>query len=402
MISVVLLFIIVTFISQSTQRPRVHTSDSEFHLILLNASRLPDPKDIKIDIDFRSRPEKRKNDNFFIDVTKKIFKESDKKIGSQFPSLFLNDSLLPDPKDIKIDIDTIIESPGNFKRVSERKCYEYKQLTSSLKITKRGRRRNLSILGGQNANIQDYPHMGALGWKLSNEEDSWIFLCGSSLISLNYVLTAAHCILVSKSTNKYVDSKPDIVRFGVTNIQIQSKHDFKLKRFIQHPLYQAPVTYFDIALIKLEREVTINHKVRPACIWSKQDLNGIEEVILSGWGSIDRDGEDPNTVLQSATVEIIDKDICKPLLSRNRNFQTLREHQICAGNLSGGVDSCEGDSGGPLQVKRDLHAYVVAVISFGHRCGLIRTPAIYTKVYAFIDWIELVVWGDELTGLLKI
>ncbi|XP_021712395.1 uncharacterized protein LOC110680917 [Aedes aegypti] len=54
------------------------------------------------------------------------------------------------------------------------------------------------------------------------------------------------------------------------------------------------------------------------------------------------------------------------------------------------MDTCEGDSGGPLQVKLMHHVnltpFVVAVTSFGLPCGL-SNPGVYTKIAPYHDWI---------------
>lgn len=63
-------------------------------------------------------------------------------------------------------------------------------------------------------------------------------------------------------------------------------------------------------------------------------------------------------------------------------------------------NTCKGDSGGPLTVRVEGHEdgtnrkfrYMqIGVISLGFRdCGVVKgTPAIYTNVAAFIDWIAL-------------
>lgn len=47
------------------------------------------------------------------------------------------------------------------------------------------------IVGGEKTKPGEFPHMAALGWRLSQ---GVIFKCGGSLISENFVLTVAHCV----------------------------------------------------------------------------------------------------------------------------------------------------------------------------------------------------------------
>ena len=48
------------------------------------------------------------------------------------------------------------------------------------------------------------------------------------------------------------------------------------------------------------------------------------------------------------------------------------------------TDSCQGDSGGPFVCDRKL----TGVISFGKDCARASFPGIYTKIQAYIEWIE--------------
>ena len=56
-----------------------------------------------------------------------------------------------------------------------------------------------------------------------------------------------------------------------------------------------------------------------------------------------------------------------------------------------GKGTCKGDSGSPL-VYRDLGDdpfYQVGIASFGNiKCGLDGIPGVYTKVEAYLPWIE--------------
>lgn len=86
-------------------------------------------------------------------------------------------------------------------------------------------------------------------------------------------------------------------------------------------------------------------------------------------------------------------------------FRNGLDHSYyCAADPNRVSDTCEGDSGGPLQIVRrylDLST-VVGVVSTGLPCGT-SFPGIYTRVAYFIDWIESYVWpnGEIATPLIN-
>lgn len=54
------------------------------------------------------------------------------------------------------------------------------------------------------------------------------------------------------------------------------------------------------------------------------------------------------------------------------------------------------DSGGPIQIvlaDNKCASYIIGVTSFGGYCGGKNSPSVYTRVSAYIDWIETKVWG---------
>ena len=62
------------------------------------------------------------------------------------------------------------------------------------------------------------------------------------------------------------------------------------------------------------------------------------------------------------------------------------------GYLILGKDSCNGDAGGPLVYKEysDDPWYQIGIVSFGFgdECGAANVPGVYTRVEAFLSWIE--------------
>ncbi|XP_041980804.1 serine protease snake-like [Aricia agestis] len=269
-------------------------------------------------------------------------------------------------------------------------------------------RRPLSAVGGRDTIPGEFPHMGALGWRTVS--NTWIFKCGSSLISEKYMLTAAHCSKSPPDSN-LMSTTAEIVRLGDKNIldfppRLNAQiFDKKILRIINYPLYKSPKKYYDIALIELEEPVFFTKYMMPACLWTNPSTTNIGKATLTGWGVIETVNKTTSPELQAAVVDVLDSSVCDELLKNhcNRHWCGMQEHQVCAGKLAGGVDACQGDSGGPLQVKIPLPAstnqsmhYVIGVTSFGISCARENLPGIYTRVSSFVDWIESVVWPDDL------
>lgn len=70
----------------------------------------------------------------------------------------------------------------------------------------------------------------------------------------------------------------------------------------------------------------------------------------------------------------------------------IAKTQLCAGD--GKHDSCKGDSGGPLMLEdlsdsTESRWYAVGIISFGSNpCAKQGVPAVYTRVFQYLDWIK--------------
>ena len=90
--------------------------------------------------------------------------------------------------------------------------------------------------------------------------------------------------------------------------------------------------------------------------------------------------------LQAATVPIISNEDCQQMYSKSN--KRIARGMTCAGYRNGGVDTCKGDSGGPLACNVDGRFHIFGVVSWGEGCGEKNRPGVYSRVQYYLDWIS--------------
>ncbi|CAD7678328.1 unnamed protein product [Nyctereutes procyonoides] len=239
---------------------------------------------------------------------------------------------------------------------------------------------NLSarVVGGDNARPHSWP------WQISLQylkNGVWKHTCGGTLIANNYVLTAAHCI---SNTLTYR------VALGKENLVVEDEEGSvfaNVESIVVHENWNSFLVRNDIALIKLAEPVQLSDTIKLACLPEAGSLLPQDyPCYVTGWGRLWTNGPIADE-LQQGLQPIVDHATCT---QRDWWGTMVKDTMVCAGG-DGIISSCNGDSGGPLNCQAENGRWEVrGIVSFGSGlgCNTLKKPTVYTRVSAYIDWIN--------------
>ena len=246
------------------------------------------------------------------------------------------------------------------------------------------------------------------------QENGQTMRCGGSIISQDYVLTAAHCI-------RDQSLPQNILVIPGTDFSDHTLAVWGHATFV-HPSYLLPSLggseRQDIALIKLNQSLVLGQSISAIQLASASSCSGTGckgpsvEYIASGYGrvssssssssSIDDENEDLSDILLYTKLRHAeDGDACK---------EHMVDGAVCVTGSPPAVPSsaettpltrsvCKGgDSGGPLVYRQGTLPYlqvaVVSAIEMNPLCIKAGDHAAYTGIVQNRHWIDLVVSGS--------
>jgi secreted trypsin-like serine protease len=254
--------------------------------------------------------------------------------------------------------------------------------------------RRIRIIGGDEAPPGSWPSQVALFHAYGSQG----LLCGGTLIAPRWVLTAAHCVDFLKSPSKLK------VAIGFSDLNAVTPADRKSVDLIDiHPSWNAETYRWDFALLRLGAESgqPTMDLITPA--ESTETAEG-KPARIAGWGctlqvskgDCGTSGGYPSK-LREAEVQFVADSDCASETSYGSSFKPVM--MICAGIYpDGGVDTCFGDSGGPVTASVDGRTVLAGLTSWGGEiCGVPNYPGVYSRVTAAAGWIQSAIKRPRFT-----
>ncbi|XP_068105441.1 granzyme A-like [Hyperolius riggenbachi] len=229
----------------------------------------------------------------------------------------------------------------------------------------------MEIIGGREAKPHSRPYMA-----LITKSD----VCGGTLIDWSWVLTAAHC-KIDNSTR---------IKLGLHSLSREDQYvqNFTVLKWLKYPYYDQETLDNDLQLVKLSGKAKCTKAVQPLKLPTIFcDVKPKTLCEAAGWGKTNNKDIHGSDKLMEVILPAISRRKCAAMLYPDG--YVITKNMMCTLDPTGGKDTCNGDSGGPLICKKKYRG----IISFGPlKCGDPQRPAVYTFLTKdHVYWIKKVI-----------
>ncbi|XP_043855756.1 LOW QUALITY PROTEIN: serine protease 27-like [Dromiciops gliroides] len=248
------------------------------------------------------------------------------------------------------------------------------------------------ILEGLDTSLLRWPWQAKLVYKTS-------YWCGATLISPNWVLTAAHCFRNQTKNPQFWKVQLGSKRIRPHQLNANQFYHRPLSKIVLYPYYKRQPSK-DIALAKMSSPIPFRKTIQPICLpTSLGEFQNVTSCWVTGWGRrlegqvrmSKRDWLKRQRGLQEIEVPLINQKTCdiyyQERLGTSSQVGLGFDDMFCAGFSSGKRDTCQGDSGGPLSCKVNGTWRQAGIVIWELGCDSANLPGVYTNVSIYTPWI---------------
>ncbi|CAH0585729.1 unnamed protein product [Chrysodeixis includens] len=199
-------------------------------------------------------------------------------------------------------------------------------------------------------------------------------LCGATILSPHFALTAAHC--VQKNEEDYI--------LQLNNYCIPEGGKLPtatIKKIIKHEGFDPVTNAHDLALLRITLHLCDKSWLKES-ILPKSSFGISGKCTIYGYGFQDLDTKETSTELLAGSLTLVSLDECRSALGPYV-APDYDSGMMCA--VGDGVDACQGDSGSPLMCAQGK---VEGISSYGMSCAVPDLPGVYTSVGVHLNWIR--------------
>ena len=231
------------------------------------------------------------------------------------------------------------------------------------------------VIGGTNVPSGKWPDAAAVLYTVNGMEGQE---CSGTLVAPTVVLTAGHC---DPAVDPGIGDLTHVLVGTNSLADPQAGETLEVANVVSYPNSQSSI---DMTVIVLATPSRV-HPRPIATGWAKLDIQNGAKVEFVGYGAIDQNAMTYINELQQAQSTITDYNCTT---SPGCNTAARPDGELGAGGM--GIDTCPGDSGGPMYLLADYGIYLAGVTSRSYDNATVACSegGIYERPDKVVDWIE--------------
>lgn len=206
------------------------------------------------------------------------------------------------------------------------------------------------------------------------------YLCSGVIVSANYVLTTAQCVLGAMFVNVHVYAHK------LRDVHEKEREIYRSAGVTLHPDFDGFNYLNDVALVRLPSALKISERPYAVAGLPTSRLNTGTDALLVGWGLLNFKDDNAAGIKHSQLLRVIDDQDCREAFPGKWNDESDYNGRICVHKSTG--SNCVSDSGSPFLMGDTVYG----LASFGQQIACDgNSPNGLQEVFFHADWIKSVI-----------